>query len=203
MSKRIFDVVLSLFGLLILSPLLTMIAILVKWGSPGPIFYRGIRVGQHGKEFRIFKFRTMVVDAERIGGSSTPDDDTRITKIGKLLRKYKLDELPQLLNVISGEMSIVGPRPEVPTYAELYKGEERIVYTVKPGITDYASLWNSDEGAILQGAGSTAEAERRYLEQIRPEKVRLQMKYVREMSLTTDIKIILATLSKITSPSHD
>lgn len=191
MSKRIFDVVLSLFGLLILSPLLTMIAILVKWGSPGPIFYRGIRVGQHGKEFRIFKFRTMVVDAERIGGSSTPDDDTRITKIGKLLRKYKLDELPQLLNVFVDHMSIVGPRPQVPWAVALYKENEKRLLNVKPGITDWASIRFPNEGETLKGSN---DPDHDYLEKIAPEKIRLGLEYVDHHSLLTDCKIIWKTI---------
>ena len=141
----------------------------------------------------------MVVNAEKIGGPSTPGDDTRVTKSGKFLRRFKLDELPQLINVVKGEISLVGPRPEVMEYAKLYTGEEKIVYSVKPGMTDYASLWNIDEGAVLAGAKTTEEAERKYLKEIRPEKVRLQMKYVKEMSLWTDVKIILRTLKSIIS----
>lgn len=139
----------------------------------------------------------MVVNAEDVGGPSTREEDPRVTGIGRFLRKYKLDELPQLINVFKGEMSLVGPRPEVEEYAALYKGEEKVVYTIKPGMTDYASLWNIDEGGTLKEARTTEETERIYLEKIRPEKVRLQMKYVKEMSLWTDIKIIFKTLFKM------
>lgn len=139
----------------------------------------------------------MVINAEKIGGPSTREEDPRITKIGKFLRKYKLDELPQLINVFKGEISLVGPRPEVPEYADLYQGDEEIVYSIKPGMTDYASLWNIDEGGALKDAKDTEETEKIYLEKIRPEKVRLQMKYVKEMSLWTDVKIIFKTLFKM------
>lgn len=133
----------------------------------GPVFYRGVRVGRNGKLFRIYKFRTMVVNAEKIGGSSTADDDPRITRIGKFIRKHKLDELPQLINVLKGEMSFVGPRPEVQHYVNMYTAEEKAMLSVKPGITDWASLWNSDEGAILAGS---PDPEKTYMEEIRPEK---------------------------------
>lgn len=197
MIKRLFDLLLSAVGLIALSPFLAAFALWIQLDSPGPVFYRGIRAGKNFKPFRIFKFRSMVVNAEQIGGPSTPGDDFRVTKSGKFLRRFKLDELPQLINVVKGEMSLVGPRPEVMEYAKLYTGEEKIVYSIKPGMTDYASLWNIDEGAVLAGAKTTEEAERKYLEEIRPEKVRLQMKYVKEMSLLTDIKIFLLTLKQI------
>ncbi len=197
MIKRLFDLIFSSFGLTIFSPLLLAFAIIIKLTSPGPVFYRGVRAGKNFKPFRIFKFRSMVANAEQIGGPNSPGDDPRLTRIGKFLRHYKLDELPQLLNVFKGEMSLVGPRPEVMEYAQLYKGEEKIVYTIKPGMADFASLWNIHEEEILRGAKDDAEAEKIYLEQIRPEKVRLQVKYVKEMSLWTDIKIILLTLKGI------
>ncbi|MEX2033462.1 MAG: sugar transferase, partial [Candidatus Colwellbacteria bacterium] len=147
MLKRLFDLIFSAIGLFLLSPLLIIFVIWIKLGSPGPVFYRGVRAGKNFKPFRIYKFRSMVMNAEQIGGPSTPEDDARVTKPGRFLRRFKLDELPQLINVFKGEMSLVGPRPEVLRYANLYKGEEKIVYTVKPGMTDYASLWNIDEGA--------------------------------------------------------
>lgn len=197
MVKRLFDLILSAIGLIVLSPFLLAFALWIKLDSPGPVFYRGVRAGKNFKPFRIFKFRSMMVNAEQIGGPSTPGDDPRLTKSGKFLRTYKLDEVPQLINVLKGEMSLVGPRPEVMEYAKLYTGEEKIVYSIKPGMTDYASLWNIDEGAVLAGAKTTEEAERKYLEEIRPEKVRLQIKYVKEMSLWTDIKIFLLTLKSI------
>ena len=194
MSKRLFDLFFSLIGVIILSPLLLVLAILIKISSPGPVFYRGIRAGKNGKNFKIFKFRTMVVNAEKMGGPSTALDDPRLTRIGKFLRKWKLDELPQLFNVIKGDMSLVGPRPEVLEYANLYQGEEKIVYRVKPGITDFASLWDIHEEEVLKGS---PDPEKTYLEKIRPEKVRLQMKYVKEMSFWTDIKIIWRTFLKL------
>ena len=160
----------------------------------GPVFYRGERVGRHGKIFHIFKFRTMVVNAEKIGGPSTPDDDPRITRIGRQLRKYKLDELPQLFNVLLGEMSLVGPRPEVKCYTDMFTAEEKAILSVRPGITDWASIWNPDEGSILAGA---EDPEAAYLELIRPTKLKLQLKYVREQSLTTDLKIIWETIAVV------
>jgi len=194
MIKRLFDLFFSLIGVIVLSPLLLIIAILIKISSPGPVFYRGLRAGKNFKPFKIFKFRTMKAEAEKLGGPSTAGDDPRLTRIGKFLRKWKIDELPQLLNVIKGEISLVGPRPEVLEYAKLYQGEEKIVYTIKPGITDFASLWDVHEEEILKGS---PDPEKTYLEKIRPEKVKLQMKYVKETSLYTDIKIIWRTLLKL------
>lgn len=191
MLKRAFDVAVSALALLLLVPVFILIALLIKLEDGGPVFYRGVRVGRHGKLFRIYKFRTMVPDAERLGGSATPDDDPRITKIGKLLRKYKLDELPQLINVLKGEMSLVGPRPEVPRYVEMFSEEEKAILSVRPGITDWASLWDFDEGAILAGS---SDPEKDYMEKIRPTKIRLQLKYVREATFLTDVKIILLTI---------
>jgi len=192
--KRAFDIAASLFGLVCLSPVIFVVTILIKVGSPGPIFYRGVRVGQHGRPFRVFKFRTMVLHAENMGGPSTADDDPRITKTGRFLRKYKLDELPQLINVLKGEMSLVGPRPEVQCYVDMFSGKEKAILSVRPGITDWASIWNSDEGAILAG---NPDPEKAYAEKIRPEKIRLQLKYIRERSFWIDLKIIFQTLCAI------
>jgi len=194
MLKRTFDFLSSLIGLIIISPVILIIAILIKKEDGGPIFYRGIRIGRFGKPFRIFKFRTMVIDAEKLGGPSTADDDPRITRVGKFIRKYKLDELPQLLNVIKGEMSLVGPRPEVKIYVDMFTEEEKDILKVKPGMTDWASLWDIDEGAILAGS---PDPEKTDLEKVRPEKIRLQLKYVRERSFWTDLKIIIQTIIKI------
>jgi lipopolysaccharide/colanic/teichoic acid biosynthesis glycosyltransferase len=200
MIKRIFDISFSMIGLIILSPLLLIIAYLIKKEDGGPIFYRGVRIGQFGKPFRIFKFRTMVVNADKIGGPSTADDDPRITKIGKILRKYKIDELPQLINVLKGEMSIVGPRPEVPFYVNMFTEEEKRILDVKPGITDWASLWDCDEGAILAGS---PDPEKTYMEKIRPIKIKLQLRYVDNHSFFTDLKIIFLTiLTIITKKSY-
>jgi len=182
-----------------LGPILFIIALRIRHEDGGPVFYRGLRVGRHGKPFRIFKFRTMAVDAERQGTSSTSDDDPRITRIGKFLRKYKLDELPQLINVLKGDMSIVGPRPEVKKFTDLFSKEERAILTVRPGITDWASIWNPDEGVLLKGS---LDPDRDYLEKIRPEKIRLQLKYVRERSLMIDLKIVLLTLLTLIKPGN-
>jgi len=191
MIKRLFDFIFSLSGLVIVSPLIAVIAVVVKVESPGPVLYKGARAGKAGKPFRILKFRTMVVDAEEIGGPSTADDDPRITKVGKFIRKYKLDELPQLINVLKGEMSVVGPRPEVPIEVETYNDEERRILNVKPGITDYASMTFHNEGEILKGSSDPHQA---YREKIRPGKIRLALKYVDEQSFWVDLKIIIQTI---------
>ena len=196
--KRIFDIIMAATGLAMLSPLLLWVTWRIKAEDGGPIFYRGERVGLHGRKFRIYKFRTMVLDAEKLGGSSTSDDDPRITKIGKTLRKYKLDELPQLFNVLTGEMSLVGPRPEIKRYTDLYTEEQKAIFTVRPGITDWASLWNSDEGAVLAGAEDPDKA---FEELLQPTKLKLQLKYVRERSFWVDLKIIILTLLAVVSPT--
>jgi len=192
--KRIFDLVSALSVIILLSPLLLVIAFLIKLGDRGPALYRGVRVGRFGRLFRLFKFRTMVVNAEKIGGPSTSDDDPRITRIGRRLRKYKLDELPELLNVIIGDMSLVGPRPEVKSEVDTYTDEELLLLTMRPGITDYASLKFYDEGEILRGSIDPHEA---YLRLIRPQKVALGLQYVREASLWVDLKILLLTLATL------
>ena len=194
MLKRTVDLAGGLVGLALLWPVLLAIAAFIKLGSPGAVFYRGVRIGLHGRPFRIFKFRTMVVDAEKRGGSSTSDDDPRITRIGRLLRKYKLDELPQLLNVVHGEMSLVGPRPEVQHYVDMYTEEEKAILSVKPGITDWATLWNPDEGAVLAGS---SDPERTYLEKIRPQKLHWQLEYVRRRSFMVDARILTQTVATI------
>jgi lipopolysaccharide/colanic/teichoic acid biosynthesis glycosyltransferase len=195
--KRIFDIIAAAAGLMLLSPLLLGIAWRIHREDGGPVFYRGERVGLGGKTFRIFKFRTMVVNAERLGGPSTPDNDPRLTRLGRQLRKYKLDELPQLLNVFLGEMSLVGPRPEVKRYTDMFSPDEQAILRVRPGITDWASIWNPDEGSILAGAEDPEQA---YLELIRPTKLKLQLAYAKEQRLLTDLKIILVTLLAIANP---
>ena len=189
-AKRLFDILVSTLGLILASPLMLYIAVLIKREDGGPVFYRGVRVGRHRESFRIFKFRTMVLDAEKLGGPSTADDDPRITKVGRLIRKYKVDEVPQLINVLKGEMSCVGPRPEVQYYVDMFTEEEKAILRVRPGITDWASLWNPDEGAILAGS---SDPEKAYMENVRPTKIRLQLKYIEERSLWVDMKIILFT----------
>ena len=196
MLKRLFDLWVSLCGLVVLSSMVAVSAFLIKREDGGPIFYRGIRVGRYGRQFKIYKFRTMVSNAEKMGGASTADDDPRITRIGKFIRKYKLDELPQLINVFKGEMSLVGPRPEVQHYVDMFTDEEKTILTVRPGITDWASLWNPDEGRILSGS---PDPEKTYMEKIRPTKLRLQLKYVRERSVLVDLDIILRTVATVIS----
>jgi lipopolysaccharide/colanic/teichoic acid biosynthesis glycosyltransferase len=192
--KRLFDVVLSLLGLIVLSPVLTALALTIKLTSPGPVYYRGLRVGRRGRPFHILKFRTMVANAEQLGGTSTANGDARVTPIGRVLRRYKLDELPQLINVLRGEMSFVGPRPEVQEYVDLYTTAEMPILELRPGITDWASIWNSDEGAILAGA---ADPDRAYLEFIRPTKLKLQLLYAERHTLWIDCKILWYTASKL------
>jgi len=194
MLKMLFDIIFSLFGLILFSPLLLGVAYLIKKEDRGPIFYSSTRVGKFGKTFKMFKFRTMVVNADKVGGPSTADDDPRITRIGRFMRRYKLDEIPQLINVLKGEMSIVGSRPEVPFYVNMFTEEEKQILTIKPGITDWASLWDSDEGAILAGS---PDPEKTYMEKIRPEKLRLQLKYVKEHSFWVDMTIIFQTFLKL------
>ncbi len=180
-----------------LSPLMIPIAILIRLEDGGPIFYKGERVGRNGNLFKMFKFRSMVVNADKLGPSSTSAEDPRITRIGHFLRKYKLDELPQLLNVLRGDMSIVGPRPEVKYFTDMYTEDEMIILSVRPGITDWASIWNCDEGSILAGS---RDPDRAYFELIRPTKLALQMKYVKERSFWVDLKIILLTLLAVIKP---
>jgi len=192
--KRVFDIVCAGAGLMILSPLLLWAAWRIRREDGGPVFYRGERVGLQGKPFRIFKFRTMVVDAEKIGASSTSDDDPRITRIGKILRKYKLDELPQLINVLKGDMSLVGPRPQVKWAVDRYTEEERRLLSIRPGITDYASLRFPNEGEILKGS---KDPDKDYMEKIHPEKMRLSLEYLRNRSFWLDLKLILQTVAAI------
>lgn len=192
--KRIVDIFFSFFGLMLFSPIFLIISLSIKLHDRGPILYRAPRVGKNGQVFRMYKFRTMVVNADKIGPSSTSTSDPRITPIGRSLRHYKLDEIPQLINVLKGEMSIVGPRPEVKKFTDLYTNGELAILSVKPGITDWASVWNSNEGEILDGAKDPDKA---YMELIRPEKIRLQLKYVHERNIWIDFWIILITLRKI------
>lgn len=189
--KRAFDVSLAICMLIALAPLFIVIALRIRKEDGGAVFYRGVRVGQNGRPFKIYKFRTMVINAKELGGSSTSDSDTRITEFGMFLRKHKLDELPQLINVILGEMSFVGPRPEVAEYVEMFTGDETKILTVKPGITDWASIWNPDEGAFLS---TFPDPDKAYLEIIRPKKLELQKKYVDEICFLTDVRILFLTI---------
>lgn len=192
MIKRFFDILFSLSILIIFSPLLFAIALAIKRESRGTVFYKGRRVGKGGNIFYMNKFRTMVINADKIGGPTTSDDDARVTRVGKLLRRYKLDELPQFINVLKGEMSIVGPRPDVEDVVNLLpKKEKKLIFSVRPGITDFASLAFPNEGEIVKGAKDPHKA---YLEKIWPTKIKLQLTYVKEQSFWTDIKIILRTI---------
>jgi lipopolysaccharide/colanic/teichoic acid biosynthesis glycosyltransferase len=192
--KRLFDIGASAAGLLVLSPLLLFLAAWIRMDSPGSVLYAAPRVGRGGRLFRMYKFRTMVANADRIGGSSTPDDDHRITRAGRWLRRYKLDELPQLLNVLNGTMSLVGPRPQVKWAVELYTPEQREVLTVPPGITDYASIHFPNEGELLRGS---TDPDRDYMEKIHPEKMRLSLEYVRHRSLGTDLAVLARTFAAV------
>ena len=190
-AKRAMDIVLSAAALCVLWPVLLLIALAIVVDDPGPVFYRQVRVGRGGKPFRIFKFRTMVVDADKKGLSITVGRDSRITRVGALLRKTKLDELAQLINGLCGQMSFVGPRPEVPRYVELYTPYQRQVLLVRPGITDYASIAYRNENDLLAGAD---DPERMYIETIMPDKIELNMKYLREISPLTDVRLMLRTV---------
>ena len=193
MLKRIFDIILSLLGLIILLPFMLIIAILIKLDSKGPIFFKQVRVTKNGREFEIFKYRTMRVGSDKYS-QITVGKDNRITKIGAFLRKYKLDEIPQLINVLLGDMSLVGPRPEVPKYVALYTDEQKEILKVRAGITDYASIEFSDENDLL---ASEEDPEKAYIEKVMPKKIELNKKYITEISILTDIKIILLTIKKI------
>lgn len=193
MLKRLFDFVICLVALPCVLPFFAFIAIIIKITSPGPVFYRGLRSGLDGKPFRIFKFRTMVVDAEKIGGPSTALNDSRLTRIGKFLRKYKIDELPQLINILTGDMSFVGPRPQVEKYTKLYTDEEKIILSVKPGLTDYSSINFIDLDAIL----GDRDVDEKYLREIEPVKNKLRIKYVKEQNFWVDIKILFMTFLRM------
>lgn len=192
MAKRLFDWIASSFGLLLLAPLLLVLGLWIKLDSPGPVFFRQVRVGRRGRAFRIHKFRTMVSDAERMGLQITVVGDTRVTRVGRWLRKTKLDELPQLLDVWLGHMSFVGPRPEVPQYVSFYPSEVRdLILSVRPGITDLASIEYRDESAIL---GMAADPHWAYMHQILPAKCAYYIDYVTTRSFWGDIRILLVTI---------
>jgi lipopolysaccharide/colanic/teichoic acid biosynthesis glycosyltransferase len=194
-TKRIFDLILALAGLSLLFPVLLLCAVLVKLSSPGPVLYLGVRTGLNGRPFRIFKFRSMRTDAERTGGTTTGQNDPRITPIGAILRKYKLDELPQIFNVLRGDMSIVGPRPEVAEYTDAYTREERQILSVRPGITDLASIEFSD----LQAHVGTENPDETFRREVLPRKNALRLKYAREQSLWLDLRILTRTVLLVLS----
>jgi len=192
--KRVLDFVLSLIGLIILLPVFVVIAFFIKKEDGGTVFFRQTRVGQYGRPFRIYKFRTMVENAEKMGAQITTGGDPRVTKVGRFLRKYKLDELPQLINVLKGEMSLVGPRPEVPKYVEIYKDEYEEILQVKPGITDFASLEYIDEEKLLKDGENPEEV---YINKVLPEKIKYYKKYINRIGFRTDMGLILKTLLRI------
>jgi lipopolysaccharide/colanic/teichoic acid biosynthesis glycosyltransferase len=183
-------------GLVILSPFFLFISLLIILDSKGGVFYRQIRVGKNEVDFYLFKFRSMRTDSDKKGLLTVGGRDPRITRIGYFIRKYKIDELPQLLNVLKGDMSLVGPRPEVRRYVDMYSAEQRKVLSVRPGVTDYASIEYSKENELL---GRAADPEKTYIEEIMPAKLQLNLKYIADKGLITDIKIILRTLKKIVS----
>ncbi|MDD2191628.1 MAG: sugar transferase [Bacteroidales bacterium] len=191
--KRLFDFLTSLFGLIILSPLFIIIALIIGLGTKGGVFYKQTRVGKNNKDFKVYKFRSMVVDADKKGLLSIGKDgrDPRVTKIGYALRKYKLDELPQLINVIKGEMSLVGPRPEVRKYVDLYTDEEKQVLEVRPGITDIASITYRNENDLLSQSDNPEEY---YIKEIMPKKLALSLKYIKTRSFLGDINLIFKTI---------
>ena len=194
MVKRLFDLVASLLGLILLSPSFLAIGLIIR-SDGGPVFFRQVRVGKAGRLFRIFKFRTMVVDADKMGAQVTSEHDPRITRIGRILRKTKLDELPQLFNVFAGDMSLVGPRPEVPYYVARWPEEDRkVILSVKPGITDYATLFYNDEQAVLAETDDPKEA---YMEVVMPHKLEMYKRYVEDQNFWLDLRLILATLGRM------
>lgn len=194
MGKRGFDLIASACALLLLAPLLLIIAAAVAIGSPGGAFFRQVRVGKGGREFRLLKFRTMRLGSEAGGQITVGGRDPRITRIGYVLRKTKLDELPQLLNIVVGEMSVVGPRPEVPRYVALYSEEQRQVLSVRPGLTSLASIAYIDENEVL---GRASDPERVYVDEVMPAKLALDLRYVRERSMRLDLRIIARTALRL------
>jgi lipopolysaccharide/colanic/teichoic acid biosynthesis glycosyltransferase len=195
LSKRLFDLFFVIPGLLVLAPFLLVIALIIKLKDGGNVLFKQVRMGKNGKHFDVLKFRTMVLDAEKLGNKVTTGDDPRITPIGRVLRKYKLDELPQLINVLKGEMSLVGPRPEVPEYVEFYPEETRsIVLSVPPGMTDKASIEFVNENDLLSGSEDPVSD---YKNKVLPIKLKYYVEYVKERSLWMDFKLIIKTVIAI------
>lgn len=192
--KRCFDITASFFGILFLLIPFAAVAVAVKCSSRGPVFFRQVRVGKNGRKFRIYKFRTMVADAEKKGMQITVGSDSRVTGIGRVLRKTKVDELPQLFNVFAGQMSFVGPRPEVPHYVDMYSDYQKNVLRIKPGITELASIVYRDENDVL---AKSEDPERTYIEEIMPEKIKLNMQYMQKMNVFYDIYLIFRTFAAV------
>lgn len=194
--KRLFDIIASILILMVFLPFGIIIALFIVLGSKGGVFYRQERIGKNGVPFRLFKYRTMRPDADKLGKLTVGMKDPRITRVGYFLRKYKLDEFPQFINVLLGQMSIVGPRPEVKEYVDLYTDEQRIILSVKPGITDYASIEYFKENEIL---GEAEDPRKAYLDEVMPDKIELNKKYIASPGITHDIKIMWLTFKKIIS----
>ena len=194
MVKRLFDILLSFWGLFFLAPWLFLISLLIITDSKGGVFFKQVRVGKNNKDFKIFKFRTMKPDSDKKSLLTVGAKDSRITKIGIFLRKYKIDEFPQLINVLVGDMSFVGPRPEVRKYVDMYNAEQATVLNVNPGITDYASIEYSNENELL---AKSENPEKTYINDVMPAKLKLNLKYIDEISMSTDLKIIFKTIGKI------
>lgn len=194
MMKRVFDIVASGVGLLLLAPLFLVIAIWIKLDSSGPVFYRQVRVGRNNKDFRLFKFRSMRVGSDKKGLITVGGRDSRVTHSGYYIRKYKLDELPQLINVFIGDMSLVGPRPEVRKYVDLYTEEQMQVLSVRPGITDMASIQYRNENELL---AQVEDPERYYIDMVMPDKLRINLEYVRTNTFWNDIRLIFKTFMAI------
>jgi lipopolysaccharide/colanic/teichoic acid biosynthesis glycosyltransferase len=194
MTKRIFDFILSFLGIILLLPLFIVISILIILDSPGGIFYLQTRVGKNNKDFKLFKFRTMKTDSDKKGLLTVGNADSRITRTGLWLRKYKLDELPQLFNVLLGNMSLVGPRPEVRKYVDMYSPEQLQVLSVKPGITDNASIEYADENELLS---KQSDPEKFYITEVMPAKLRVNLEYISNQSVAEDFRIILKTFFRI------
>jgi lipopolysaccharide/colanic/teichoic acid biosynthesis glycosyltransferase len=192
-TKRVFDFFSALMVLLLLSPLFILISLWIITDSKGGVFYKQVRIGKNQKQFGLYKFRSMATGSDK-AGQITIGNDSRITKVGKFIRKYKIDELPQLINILKGEMSVVGPRPEVKKYVDLYNQEQLKVLSVSPGLSDYASIEYFDEQTIL---GKAKDPDKEYIEVVMPAKLNLNLKYITEKSITTDLKIIFKTLGKI------
>ncbi len=195
MLKRLFDILSSLAVLLLCLPFLIIISIIISIESRGGVIFSQVRVGKDGKEFKLYKLRSMRVNTEK-SGQLTVGADARITKTGRFIRKFKLDELPQLINIIIGDMSVVGPRPEVPKYVALYTDEQRKVLSVRPGLTDYASIQYINENEVL---GESKDPEKTYIAEVMPAKLQLNLKYVEEQSFATDLKLIFKTIGRILS----
>jgi lipopolysaccharide/colanic/teichoic acid biosynthesis glycosyltransferase len=194
MIKRLFDIFFSGIGLIVLFPFFVFLSLLIVIDSKGGVFYKQVRVGKNGLDFNLFKFRSMIVDSEKQGLLTVGGRDPRITKIGCFIRKYKIDELSQLINVFIGDMSLVGPRPEVRKYVDLYNPEQLKVLSVKPGITDNASILYFNENDLLAKSSNPEET---YIKEVMPEKLKLNLKYIKNYNTLSDIKIIFKTVSKV------